>query len=1057
MRFVRYAAGRKLGEGFGFHRLSDNCRLPFAPPFNLDEMRIVNARFGGQEDNPVIEFLADPHKPDQWVVVQNRRVDYRANDDGSKTTVSAFGFAQYLFPVYGNDTPLIRSQVLTMPAEIQKHGGWVSVADWQRISEHPEIAFDTLDIPVAPVSQSADTGTFTSVDEARFSLWVWKNCWAYIQSNSAEFSTVYVLVTPRSRIQNTLTEGLDFLAGRLNRLLPDIVKSMLTVAIGVPSSSTRTFERSVLQILYDDSLNQSDRCFDFTSDKLTMPAHFSLSQEEEAIASGLEKGHWPDLYQRIADAVDDPKVLGSYALLLLCQRVCSGSEDVDAWFDCLMELRRFLDRMGVSDTVIDRILKENEAQFLQHIQSTNWPDDDAHRIALVVRCIRSSTEDTLWDGFMKALQNGRSPELSLQMLIDGLYKVPDYGSIEQDHLRFFDAFNQLSKTACKQEMPPDIATLQGLYTVLSKYANNPTKNEEAYISFRRHLAELLTASSTKKGYIDETVMNYLEKYRFSSDQLVGIEDVAVGFVLYFDWTGCEAEIAMLERVRKLDAAQVEEKLGNAIDAHVRSSEQKIVSRNELIAYLAFIRSNRIKNQSDNASRLLSSCSEPLLESIITDLRSVIASPRGIYDAGMKHVTCTDSIPAEEYLEWIEVERQLGYHDTALAKHIAQRMGDNHFECSDSQAEIFTEYLRERLGDIDADEAALAWYGSHNSEDTLAKSVLQRMIYAGTPVSYSEETRVGRLYIKCLNNSFEQEFNCCDSWEKISSLPNRCSWATNEAYDKVLAYKRMHPGVLVDSNRDVWLEKMLASEQRGTNPTAQLEAASRFKSLLNSSVNFTPLASDLRKCLSAYVAKKLIPEAFQAALDSADRECSLALYSNLKRYADELSDIRQDTEAHDCIDAAVWVEQLLNASTAEEMARLPCPEASAAQKLRPYAKTLYQMVVESLSADRKRKDGHGAAYLAALHLAALKKVKHADRVDWTLYRTLTGTMDDDAEISLIAFTQRLFESTNLQGTEFYIDFTEYVRTREKNGLQLPLPEKIIHTSSMLAWLNKKERD
>ena len=552
-------------------------------------------------------------------------------------------------------------------------------------------------------------------------------------------------------------------------------------------------------------------------------------------------------------------------------------------------------------------------------------------------------------------------------------------------------------------------------------------------------------------------MNYLEKYRFSSDELVGIEDVAVGFVQNFDWTGCEVEIAMLERMRKLDAAQVEEKLGNAIDAHVRFSEQKLVSRNELIAYLAFIRNNRIKDQSDNASRLLSSCSEPLSESIIADLQIVIASPRGIYDAGMKHVTHSDSIPAEEYLEWIEVERQFGYHDASLAKHIAQRMGDNHFECSDSQAEIFTESLRERLGDIDADKAALAWYGSHNSEDTLAQSVLQRMIYAGTPMSYSEETRVGRLYIKCLNMAFEQEFDRCDNWEMVNSLPNRCSWATNEAYDKVLAYKRMHPGVLVDSNRDVWLEKMLASEQRGTNPTAQLEAASRFQVLLNSSVNYTPLVSELRKCLSAYVAKKLIPEAFQSTMNSADRACSLALCSDLRRYADELSDIHQDTEAHDCIDAAVWVEQLLNASTAEEMARLPCPEASAAQKLLPYAKTLYQMVVERLSADRKRKDGHGAAYLAALHLAALKKVKHADHVDWTLYRTLTETMDDDVEISLIAFTQRLFESTNLRSTDLYIDFTEYVRTREKNGLQLPLPEKIIHTSSMLAWLNKKERD
>lgn len=1061
MRFVRYAVGRKLGEGYGFHRVSDGCKLPFQTVYNLDKLHTLNIRYGQQdEDYPVIELLTDPGDPNRWIICQNRKVDFRVGAGGSRSSVSGYGFAQYFFPAFEPGETPDTSCAMRAPAMIAQRYGWMSVEQWQRVSEEPDFAYPPLELDL---SEKPAAGGAIGLNEARFALHVWKNVWAFRSKDAGRFTPVDVLVTPAARVERTLDEGLDFLANRLNHILPAPVKALITVAVGVPSQAAQTFNQSVLRVVYDDDYARNEAgCFDFTGSQLILPPTFTISRTEETLAQDMTRGEWPEFYTRLTERVHDNRILGDYNLLLLARRIADdalnptkNADGVQAQFERIMEYRTRLKQYGLDDDLINDITADMERRLINVAAGAHWPGDDTQVTAVVVRCIRSSPEDPLWQRYMDLLLQRPASAYDMQLLLNGLYQVPDYGGYPQDHIRFFDSFCVLADRLCREGQYPDHAALHGMSGLLFKYAQNPTGDVRAYERYRESLAQLLTGTVRANGEVGKEVFGYLERYRFPSELLGGIEDAAVDFISDFDWIGRENERKTLSAVRALDDAAATGRLADAVSKRVADVASRPVKARTLVDFLDYMEEDKNPVREGDIEALLKACNEPLEQETFSRVQRCFHTPDTFYEAGRAHLQQTPNPDVAELLAWADAESRLSVPDNAVALRMQESLAQPDFSCPRASFEKVIRYLRARLGERAADDAVLAWYESRGVNEDLARPIVHNAIRLARGSRVSGGARLDKLYQDCLWQAFSTELGWCEDWAAMNALPSRERWASMIAFDKAWNYATQS-GALQESEVDAWFERCMNREIERARPDSDrsLEGAKALKAQLSApDIAYPKLKSAFESRLKARIRDALFSRSFEETLSNGDVEACKGLYLKLKDYRDTLLDGKAVESVEAYINASRWINSLLDAPTKEMIINMDLPYPRAAERIVPHSRKLLEMLTKAArdSHEDKYIDDHPAVYLAALQLARMPVARQNREVDWDCYRTLVGVETQADEVSLIAYTHHLLDRYGRKNIDVYDSFMRYVEKREREGLKQPLPERMTGAASMSAWL------
>ena len=1068
MRFVCYAVGRKLGVGYGFYRVSDGCRLPFQTTYDLDKLYIVNVQYGQcGEDYPVIELLNNSGNPGRWIICQNRKVDYRAEAGGSRSPVGGYGFAQYYFPVFDSGE-IPTAWVLQAPAVIARRYGWMSVEQWQRVSEDPDYAYPPLELDIGDAP--APEGVLT-LNETRFALFVWKNVWRARNKDEGRFTPVNVLVTPAERADSTLEEGLDFLATQLNRILPEPVKALLTVAVGMPCRAALTFNRSVLRIVYDDHYARSEaECFDFTGGELVLPPSFALSRTEEALAQNMFQGKWPELYSFLKEHIHDARVLGDYNMLLLTHRLeedlqttPQDAAGLQAQFERIIEYRALLKRFRLVDDILNDVTASAERRLIAFAADVGWPGNDAQVIAVMVRCIRSSPKDPLWRDYLNLLLKRSASVDDLQLLLKSLYKVPDYGRYSQDHIRFFDCFNTFAERLCCEGKHPDDAALQEMSGLLFKYAKNPTDDDEAYGRYRQHLADLLTGVAKRTNAVGKTILNYLEHYRFPSELLSDIEDVAVSFISSFDWTGWNNERAALSALRTLDDVPTTRKLMEAVSQRVAIMASGAVRLQTLMNFLDIVEADNVPVCMKDVAALLEACNEPMDQPSISRMERYFHALAPFYKAACVHLDHTSNAKIDELLAWADLEDRLPVHDGTVALYIRKSLERPDFTCLREPFETVIWYLRKRLGDDAANDAVLGWYESRGVCEDMARAVLHNAIRQGRGAEIRRGIRIDKLYNDCLWQELSTELDRCGDWNAFNKLPTREQWASPVVFDKAWDFAEQ-AGLLEASQVDGWFERCLNSEidRVEADSFRALEGAKALKACLDApEITYPKLKSAFDIRLKAMARETLFSQGFDETLDSGDGEACKVLYLRLQGYRDSLLDGKAVESVEAYLNAARWVKYLLDAPTREMIVNMDLPYPKAAEKIVPHSRRLLELLIRAArdSHEDKLEDDHPAVYLAALQLARMPVAGQNNNaeVDWNRYRELTGVETEADEVSLIAYTHRLLDTYGRNSIKIYDSFMRYVEKREREGIRQPLPKKMVGTDSMSEWLkNDKKR-
>ena len=540
MRVARYVTGAKSGIGYGWKRTSDGDKLPFAPMINMEELCGCRTDISGRSDLPVIELMADNGKIDRWVITQSQYVTYRIGANGNKSNVPAYKFAQSFF----YEGASRRSEALCMPQAIAEK--CLSVAEYQMVSEQ-QAPFPAVEISLnAPERRTI--GSYSNMAETIFVLRIWKNSWARYRGK--RFTPIRMVLLQPDQIERTLEEGLRFTADALNRMLPDGVKGILSVAIAVPQQYAGGFSRDVLHILYNEQ-GMENQSFDYCGGQMKANGDDNRNELEQLVSELIYRGKWPAYYEKMLGRTEKAEARASYDLLMALTRF-----EKEEWItrESVQAAWKALGECAVDAEDIEEILCGAEICLANKLDCGG--DQKLAEFA-VSRFLTAKREDVA-EAYLEAAFRGIGAEETLRIMLAG--EASD---------RMWEGF---SKLAQKLPHPMEIEQLERL----AGYADKHMK-QEGVKSFFEKAFDAYVDWLVKKGFSVKDFERFMKVVDKRDERTDNVQKLLAA---------CQADMP-IELIRATaDKLKNHEKFWQAVKEHI--DRMQMVSSRECAGWIEYI-------------------------------------------------------------------------------------------------------------------------------------------------------------------------------------------------------------------------------------------------------------------------------------------------------------------------------------------------------------------------------------------------------------------------------------------------------------------------------------
>ena len=539
MRVARYVTGAKSGIGYGWKRTSDGDKLPFAPMINMEELCGCRTDISGRADLPVIELMADNGKMDRWVITQSQYVTYRIGANGSKSNLPAYKFAQSFFCEGASR----RSEALCTPQAIAEK--CLSVAEYQMISEQ-QAPFPAVEISLnAPESRT--TGSYKNPAETIFALRIWKNSWARYRGK--RFIPIRMVLLQPSQIERTLEEGLRFMADELNRMIPDGVKGILSVAIAVPQRYAGGFSRDVLHILYNEQ-GMEKQPFDYCDGQMKANGDDNRNEMEQLVSELIYRGKWPAYYEKMLSCTEKAEAHASYDLLMALTRL-----EKEEWItmESVQEAWKALGECAVGIEVVDDILYGAEICLAHKLDCGS----DQKQAEFAVSRFLTAVHDDVAKAYLQAVLRGIGTDETLRIMLAGGVSS-----------RMLEGFSMLTQ---ELKHPMEIEQLEKL----AGYADKHIKQERVKNFFEKAF-DAYVCRLVEKGFSIKDFERFMKMVDERDERTDNVQKLLAA---------CQADMPV-ELIRTTAGKLEHEKLWQAVKEHI--SRMQRVSSRECVGWIEYI-------------------------------------------------------------------------------------------------------------------------------------------------------------------------------------------------------------------------------------------------------------------------------------------------------------------------------------------------------------------------------------------------------------------------------------------------------------------------------------